>query len=361
MRFRTVLVVFLLVALGVAAFTVRTLYLAGSFRTIEPHFAGSCKLVAGPVGAEDLTIHPRTGVAYVSASDRRAVAAGKPVPGAIYAYDTNAAEAAPVNVTPDAGVSFQPHGITLWSGAGGRDVLFAVNHPPDGLGFPAHTVEVFDVEPDRLVHRATLTDPRLIAPNDIVAVGPDRFYVTNTHGNRPGFWQTIETYLRLGQAKVLSYDERGFRPALEGLVFPNGINASRDGRTLYVASITLRSLLLYDRDPNDGTLEPAGDVFLDSSPDNIEVADDGSLWIGSHPQLLRVAAHLEDPSEIAPSQVLRVAPKPEGGWDVREIYLSDGSEIAAASVAAPRGARLLIGQIFGAGFLDCTMLGEGAA
>ena len=56
----------------------------------------------GPVGPEDITIHPRTGVAYVSATDRRAMAADTPVPGAIYAYDLNADPPVLTNLTPKA-------------------------------------------------------------------------------------------------------------------------------------------------------------------------------------------------------------------------------------------------------------------
>jgi hypothetical protein len=43
------------------------------------------------------------------------------------------------------------------------------------------------------------------------------------------------------------------------------------------------------------------------------------------------------------------------GYRVDEVYLNAGDQIAAVSVAAVRGRRLLIGQIFGDGILDCTM------
>ena len=33
-------------------------WLAGQFKTIEPHFSGKCKAVGGVVGPEDITIHP---------------------------------------------------------------------------------------------------------------------------------------------------------------------------------------------------------------------------------------------------------------------------------------------------------------
>src|SRR5512143_1640456 len=106
-----------------AVFAAGIVWIGGVFRSIEPHFAGRCHLVEGPVGPEDLTIHPRTGVAYISASDRRAVFGGKPVPGAIFAYDLNAADPHPVNLTPNADIAFQPHGLSLWVGDDGREVL----------------------------------------------------------------------------------------------------------------------------------------------------------------------------------------------------------------------------------------------
>jgi hypothetical protein len=35
----------------------------------------------------------------------------------------------------------------------------------------------------------------LISPNDIVAVGPDKFYVSNDHRYIAGFMQVLENYL----------------------------------------------------------------------------------------------------------------------------------------------------------------------
>ena len=290
----------------VAGFVVRLLWLGGAFKRITPHFAGNCRLIDGPVGPEDITINQRTGRAYISASDRRATAAGTPVPGAVWAYDLTVFDAQPVNLTPDAGIEFQPHGISLWIEPDGSETLFIIGHPASASGWPTHVVEIADVRDGRLQHRATLTDPRLVMPNDLVAVGIDRFYLTNTHAHPPGLQQTLETYLQLRGANVLFYGPGGFRVAIPDLVFPNGINVSPDGRTVYVAAVTWRSVLVYDRDPRSDVLTLRDQISIGSGGDNIEVDPEGTLWIGSHPKLLTVPKHAADPSVPAPAQVLRI-------------------------------------------------------
>jgi len=83
------------------------------------------------------------------------------------------------------------------------------------------------------------------------------------------------------------------------------------------------------------------------------VDEDGGLWIGSHPKLLRFRAHAADPSKLSPSQVLHISRGPEGGYVVSEVYLGLGDRLSASSVAAVLGRRLLIGGIFDPRFLDC--------
>ncbi len=358
MRRRLIQIVLSIVAVVVLWQVGRILVIGGVFRTIEPHFSGRCRMVPGPVGAEDVTIHPVTGVAYLSASDRRSVMAGTPKPGAIWSYDLDQPNASPVNLTPDADVGFQPHGISLWVDDGGPDVLFVINHAPVEGGGERHTIEIYDVTDNGLMHRASLTHPLLVMPNDLVAVGRDRFYVTNTHRHPPGTMQTLETYLQLAGAQVLFYGPGGFRPAIEDMVFPNGINVSRDGRTLFVATVTEQRLRVFDRDPATETLRPRVVVPLGSGADNIELEADGTIWIGAHPKPLRLQAYADDPEKVAPSQVLRVRETSAGAYEVDEVYANPGDEIAAASVAAVRGRRILIGQIFDEGVLDCQMDGH---
>jgi hypothetical protein len=47
------------IILLVAAFILRTLYSAGAFTHVEPHFSGTCRRIPGPVGAEDIHLEKK--------------------------------------------------------------------------------------------------------------------------------------------------------------------------------------------------------------------------------------------------------------------------------------------------------------
>jgi arylesterase / paraoxonase len=354
-RRRCLVAAALLVGLGVAAFILDTLYVAGSFKRIVPHFEGTCRKV--PItGVEDMTAALDDRDLFLSSDDRRAAMAGHATPGAIWLYDLTG-ETPPRRLTPETVKEFHPHGIGYWPVAPGRGRVFVVNHP-DGASMGGdsrrHSIEIFDWADGQLVHRSTLSDAALFSPNDIVAVGPDRFYVTNDHGNS-GFARTIEEWFRLARANVVYFDGKAMRVAAEGIAFANGINVSEDGRTLYVASTIGRALLVYDRDPETGVLTNRRDVSLYTAPDNIERAADGHLWIGAHPKLLRLVDHAKDAKALSPSQVLEVTPRPDGSFLTSEIFLDDGSQLSASSVALRSGKHLLVGPVFDDHFLDCTM------
>ena len=340
----------LLIVLLVAAWLARTLWLGGVFRTLEPHFAGRCTEVAGIPGPEDLTIHPRTGVAYVSACDRFALERGESPRGALYAYPLDAQSPSPVNLTSAELTDACPHGISLWVDPDGRDRLFAIVHRGG-----RHSIEVYDLEGDRLVHRESLADPLLLSPNDLVAVGRDALYVTNDHGWPPGFARTLEEWLRLPLATVVHWDGSRFSKAASGIRVANGIQASADGRTLFVAGSLDREVHVYDRDAATGALVLREEVPLDTVPDNMELDAEGGLWIGAHPKVLELVRYRNGRAPRAPSQVVRASRTAGGEWAVEEVFLDAGETLSASSVAAVRGNRLLVGGIFEPRFLDCRL------
>ena len=334
----------------VAGWVVYLLWSAGQFKTIEPHFSGTCREVPGVVGAEDITIHPGTGTAYISMCDRRALTAGQNGRGGIYAYDLNADGAAPVKLTAGPGPDFQPHGISLFVDPGGRDTLFVINHSGG-----THKIEIYDLMASGLVHRTTVADPALVSPNDIVGVDRDRFYVSNDHRFTGGVLKTLEDYLKLPVANIVYFDGRGFHEAAAGVGYANGINVSADGRRVYAVGTTQMVLKVFDRDPANGRLTLREDIDFDTGLDNIEIDAEGALWIGAHPQLLKFVAHTKDAGKLSPSQILRVDLREDGRHLIEEIYLNRGEELSGASVGAVYRDRLVIGSVFEDKFLDCRL------
>jgi arylesterase/paraoxonase len=349
MRLLRRLLIGLVIVLGaVGCWYVWLMNAAGQFKTLTPHFDGTCRPVAGVVGAEDLTIHPRTGVVYLSSCDRRAVFAGGPAHGALFAYDLNAPDARPVNLTPDAGPDFCPHGLSLYVAPDGASTLFVIVHTQG-----RHTIEVYDASPTALVHRGTLSDPLLVAPNDLLAASPTELYVTNDHRYAAGFLRTVEDYTRQPWANVVHWDGHRFSEAAGGIRLANGINMSADGKTVYVAATIGQAIREYDREPSSGALRFRDEIPVGTGVDNIEMDADGSLWIGAHPQLLTLVGYMGGRNPRAPSQILHVTPAASGAR-VEEAYLDLGEHLSAASVGAVHGRRLVIGPIADDKFLDCT-------
>ncbi len=347
---RGLLITLLILILLSVGWVVELLWSAGQFKKIDSHFIGECNPVAGLIGPEDITIHPKTGIAYISACDRRAVSSGKPGKGGIFAYDLNTAEPKLINLTPDADPDFQPHGISLYSEEGGRAVLFSVNHQGG-----KHKIEIYDLKNGQLYHTKTLSDPTLVSPNDLVAVGPDKFYVTNDHRYASGIKRTMEEYLKLRLSNVLFYTGSKFIEAASGIGYANGINLSTDGRILYLCAVTERSLYVYDRNTTTNKISYREKIKLNTGVDNIEIDNAGSLWIGAHPKLLSFVKHSKDHTQISPSQILHLVPRSDGGYEITEMYLNTGEEISGSSVCAVGNNRMLIGSVFDPKFLDCQI------
>ena len=115
--------------------------------------------------------------------------AGRAPHGAIYLYDLADPRHGLRNLTPGESPEFAPHGVGLHVGADGRATLLVVNHERG-----KNSIEVFRWDGATLKHEKTLADPLLVSPNDVHALDPERFFVTNDHANPPGFARTIEEY-----------------------------------------------------------------------------------------------------------------------------------------------------------------------
>ena len=342
------LVVVLLIAIMVFEFF-RHL---GAFRKVAPHFAGTCVAVPLPGSAEDIQIDRKSATAYLSVLDRRAVYEGKDVTGTIIKVDLDSAHMTRGPAVSGAPDGFRPHGLSLFTDTDGSQRLFVVNHP---AGKP-HTVEIFERAKDgTFEHSETITNPWLLDPNALVAVGPRQFYVVNTFGSPPGVRRAIEFAFRLASASIAYYDGEVMREVAEPVALGTGIAASADGGRIYVSEGNAHRMRVYTRDSASGDLELFQNVNIFSMGDNLSIAEDGAIWVTAHPQPLILMRHLRDAKERAPTQVLRIAGDPQTPDRITEIYMNDGAEISAGSVAAVLDKRMFIGSITEHKMLECSL------
>lgn len=335
----------LVITLVLVFFTVKTLYEAGTFKSIKSRFAGTQKIIAVAAGgAEDITINQQTGIAYISADARRATLAGKanPAKGTIYWLDVKNPNALPVDMLPGFKPEFHPHGISYFKTTSGKELLFVINHTQKNT---SQKVERFEIRGKKLVHLETIQDKLMTSPNDLVAVGEQQFYITNDHGYLKGFKRKMEEYLRLPLGYVNFYNGKTMTKVAEGITYANGINIGDDKRTVFVASPTNNQLFVFNR-KTDNTLEKTETIGLGTGADNIELDAQGNLWMGCHPKLFAFVAHKKNPKKKAPSEVIKLAYQSKGVYELKSVYMDDGTHLSASSVAAAYKDNLLIGGVF---------------
>jgi arylesterase/paraoxonase len=321
---------------------------SGVLARLESKLVDQCRSVVVFPGTEDVTIDEEAGVAFVSADDRRATLAGKPVQGGIYALRLDGSDRVS-KVSPDSFGEFHPHGISLWRGADGRKRLFAINHTiEDG-----HKVEIFDVGfGGALLHVDTVAFDAMRSPNDILGVGPRSFYVTNDRGFVGGVMETLEAYLALPASSLAYYDGQTGSIAVKGLTFANGVNMSSDGATVYVSEFLRRRVGVYSRNAETGALSLLRRYPVNTGPDNIEVSPDGALWIGGHSKVFDFVKHVDDAAAVAPSHVIRVNP---ATGETEDVLIDTSGILNASSVGAATADTLVVGAVFDDHVLVCPL------
>lgn len=317
-----------------------TLYVAGSFKSIQNTSAGDIQAIYGGIyGPEDMQLDEPTGRLYISSSDRWRIFQGDQPDDAIYVLDVDSSSR-PRKLLHDYPGEFHPHGISHLR-KDSMAYLFVVNHNSKG-----NFIEVFGIEGNNLRHQREYGDESMCCPNDVVAVDNDKFYVTNDHGTKGGFKRTMEDYGRIPYSKVLYFDGEKFSIAVDGLRYGNGININADGSQLYVATTTGRNLLTYDRNKTTGALTEVGKLGLKTGLDNIDVDADGNIWIAAHPKLLAFVGHAKDSTKKSPSQVLRLVPQPGNQYKVEEVFMDDGGILSGSSIAVRYKDHLFVGGVF---------------
>ena len=233
----------------------------------------------------------------------------------------------------------------LYSGDGKRR-LFVISHRSTG----EQLVEIFNISQDgSLHHTETISNPLIHSPNDLVATGERSFFVSNDH-YLSGLGRNVEDFFGLPLSDVVHFDGQSATSVIKQLAYPNGINMSADGSTLYVAEIMRRHIRAWHLQADGSFI--AGQAWpMRMGADNIEIDEAGNLWTAGHPNILALPAHAADPASLSPSMVSMINPATN---EVKEIFYSAGDDISASSVAAYSQGTLVIGAVFEEHVLVCS-------
>ncbi|XP_072172108.1 serum paraoxonase/arylesterase 1-like [Diadema setosum] len=328
----------------------------GYHKAVYNHAPGKCQFVSGiSTGSEDLELLS-DGIVLISAGyltfkDR---VDGAPA-GHIYAYDINRHDdgVKELTITGDFDVAshLHPHGISAYEDSkSGKTYFFVINHR---VGYDVVDIFEFHRSSMSLSFLKTRRDPLMISANNLIATGPDSFYVTNEADTLHPTLRVTKMILMVKTGCVLFCDVTSCRQVSEALFEPNGIDLSADGRYLYVNQPLERRIRVYERNKADNSLKgnqaiQAIDVW--TSPDNVYVDADGDLWLGCIPVPHITGAYINHEDVIVPSQVLRVKlggakEAPYQNYELNEVYSEDGSNLTLSTSAVRHGNILLIGSL----------------
>jgi hypothetical protein len=348
LRSRRGLMVMAVVAIVV--FVGRILWVNGLFSSAPTSFFGTCKVAAQLPGVED--IETANGVTFVSVASAR----GPDARDGIYVLSDGG------NLTrlPGTPADFHPRGIGIYRSPDGTGIfLLAVNRRARGatgskVRFSIDSFEVTNPKSSpALVAQGTIQGGLLTDPQDVAAAGPGAFYVSNGTGGS-SFLGSLVGYGVLPGSNILYFNGMSFRSMSDDIYGARGLLLTPDGNHLLVASLTSRSLKSLVREPFTGTLTEGGSLTLPVAPEKITLDSTGQIWAAGHASLFAWRDFAADAAKRAPSQVFRISLASGLPQQSEQVYGNDGSEIAAASVAALAGKQLMIGSSLDSRFLICT-------
>jgi hypothetical protein len=339
----------IMAVIAVVVFIGRILWANGLFSTVPTGFFGSCQTAATVPGVED--IETANGVTFVSVASAR----GPDPRDGIYVL-SNSGSLTRLSGGPK---DFHPRGIGIFRSPDGSGIfLLAVNRHAQAMNDAARfSIDSFEVTNPKtapaLVAQGTIQGGLLTDPQDVAAAGPGAFYVSNGTGGS-GLLRSLAGYGVLPGSNILYFNGMSFRVAIDDIYGARGLLLTPDGNHLLVASLTSRSLKSLTREPFSGNLTEADSLTLPVAPEKISLDATGEIWAAGHANLFTWRGFAADVGKRAPSQVFRVTLASGVPQQAEQVYGSDGTEIAAASVAASAGNRLLIGSSLDSKLLSCT-------
>jgi hypothetical protein len=310
---------------------------------------GNIRFICGVVSPEDLVAVPRSDWVVASGYARGGVHLVDtrtysptqvfPTSPPRERFDKKTYTACPGPVDPGEKEKFSAHGLAIAPGADRVHTVYLVHH-----GF-RESIEVFEIDTRPATPTFTwigcVVAPATAAFNSVTPLPEGGFAATSPNRRvKPPNPDPTNT------GEIWEWNPKdGFKivPGSESQG-PNGIEASRDGRWLYVNLWPARKVMRLSRGQTPIVKDLVDMAF---QPDNIRFQPDGSLLAAGHggPDTARVIQCLMKVCADAASVVARIDPK---AWTAREIIRYPANEkFFSSTVALQVGKEIWIGTITG--------------
>ena len=335
---KTLKKVLLFLLLAILVFASHVVISTGFFRTIENKFDGNIVKKINLPGAEDIVISRIDSFAIISSTKGRALPKVNFETGGLYFLDLKTNDFEPILLTENFKTQFAPHGISMIK-VDSTFKVAAINHTED-----SHSIEVFTLNGKTLTHEKTFEDVSMTSPNDVVWLDENSFYFSNDHKYETGIGRFMEDYVGIEISNVVFFDGKNYTEVADGVAFANGINIDKKRDLVFLASPRKFIVKVYQKN-EDNSLTFIEDIDCGTGVDNIEFDTEGNIWIGSHPNLLHFAEYAKGNKETSPSEIIKINYKAKGDYTIEQVYMEDGTEMSASTVAVTFGDLILVGNV----------------
>nr|XP_054774436.1 serum paraoxonase/arylesterase 1-like [Lytechinus pictus] len=313
-------------------------YIMGYHKFVFKHRPGKCKVLSFiDYGVADMELMP-DGLVIVASSNYRS----NSKIGVIHTFNLSRPEDGFVRVVisgrPQG--SFHPIGLSSVRDAG-SSYVYVVNKQNMGDCVEVYEWSMKENKPTMRFLKE-INDPLMRRLSDVLAVGPDQFYVTNQAYSLDPGGRLFEHYMMFPWGSVL-YCDPSCRLVSNPIFEPSGIHISPDKKYIYVSLLYGMGVHGYKRDPATNALTPQTDrsVSLSSLVDNVFVDVNGSVWTANHPAAFKYEAYEKHKRILPPSQVLQIRYR-ASSKEIFEVYSDDGTQLPASSSVVYYRDKLLI-------------------
>lgn len=318
----------------IGAYTLNRLHNLGAFTRIEAENGHTLEIIAKVPGPEDMELDREDGLLYFISSNP---CSNHPERGGLYYIQLDQPNQEAHAFKFDKPWDFHPHGLSYLRGKYDK-YLFTNNHREDGT----HSVEIFKIiDEDELQHLATIRGSELTSPNDLLAVGPTQFYVTNDGRAHDRFTRSMDTFLGRNTGNVLFYNGIEFSRVVDNLEFPNGIALKTSSKQVFIGETLSGFIKIYQMEGNYN-LKFVDNFYAGVGIDNISFDEQSGLLAALHPNLLALSRHMKNPKILSPSKVIHI---PNHSWQGKVMYQHSGTDISGISTAVSYNGYIYLGAV----------------